>query len=760
MFNRAEIVDRNFVEMLRCWSAPPQGRLAPDAPVRPGSRLHGGVLLELLESQMVSRHLDLIARKLRARDAAFYTIGSSGHEGNVVLGRLVRHTDPAFLHYRSGALMVERSRHLPGSDPIRDTILSQAASALDPMGGRHKVWGSRPLWVLPQTSTIASHLPKAVGTALALGRARKIGVVPPVPADSIVLCSFGDASTNHKSALGAFNMAAWLAYQHLPVPILCVCEDNGIGISVKSPPGYVEREFGSRPQFVYYQADGLDLADAYDTAAAAVEHCRTRRVPVFLHLRMVRLLGHAGTDVELEYRPLAEVEADEKRDPLLAAARLVLDTGLLAAGEILQRYEDLRARTERAADDVTGLPRHASAAEVMTPLAPYTPDAVRAEASRADYRERRLEVFGSEAALPENQPPRHLAAQINQGLFDLLAKYPEAIVFGEDVARKGGVYHVTAGLEKRFKAARVFNTLLDEESILGLAQGCGTLGMLPIPEIQYLAYFHNACDQIRGEACSLQFFSNGAFRNPMIVRIAGLAYQKGFGGHFHNDNSIAALRDIPGLVVACPARGDDAVGMLRTCAALAKVDGRVVVFLEPIALYMTKDLIAAKDGGWLFGFPPPGEAVPLGAERVYHAEDGDLVILTYANGLWLALRAAETLRQRHGIRCRVVDLRWLVPLSAEAVARHAAECGRVLIVDEGRRSGGVGEGIVTAVVEGCATTPALRRIAGADTYIPLGPAAYTVLPTEERIVEEARRLVESRPPATPDLQLSKRGDGG
>src|SRR6185503_5332148 len=129
---------------------------------------------------------------------------------------------------------------------------------------------------------------------------------------------------------------------------------------------------------------------------------------------------------------------------------------------------------------------------------------------------------------------------------------------------------------------RVFNTLLDEQSILGLAIGAGQLGLLPVPEIQYLAYLHNAEDQLRGEASSLSFFSQGQFKNPMVVRIAGYAYQKGFGGHFHNDNSIAALRDIPGLIIASPARGDDAAGMLRTCVAAARTSGAVAVFLEPI----------------------------------------------------------------------------------------------------------------------------------------------------------------------------------
>ena len=164
---------------------------------------------------------------------------------------------------------------------------------------------------------------------------------------------------------------------------------------------------------------------------------------------------------------------------------------------------------------------------------------------------------------------------------------------------------------------RVFNSPLDETTILGLAIGAGHLGLVPIPEIQYLAYLHNAIDQIRGEAASLQFFSQGAYKNPMVVRIASLAYQKGFGGHFHNDNAIAALRDIPGLVMACPSNGQDAVGMLRTCVAMAKADGTVCAFLEPIALYMTKDLHEDRDGEWAFAYPGPEHAVALGRGRTW-----------------------------------------------------------------------------------------------------------------------------------------------
>jgi len=378
---------------------------------------------------------------------------------------------------------------------------------------------------------------------------------------------------------------------------------------------------------------------------------------------------------------------------------------------------------------------------VIAPLAPYTPDKVQAEAARADYSERRLQVFGSEAGLPENQPAKHLAVQINQALHDLFAKYPDTLLFGEDVAQKGGVYTVTKGLQKAFGPRRVFNPLLDETMILGMAQGFANMGMLPLPEIQYLAYLHNAADQVRGEACSLQFFSNDQYRNPMLIRIAGLGYQRGFGGHFHNDNSIAAIRDIPGLVVGCPSRGDDAAAMLRTLAALAKVDGRVCVFLEPIALYMTKDLHAAGDGQWLFPYPAPDQALTLGEGRVYGEGNDDLLIISYGNGVPMALRAAKTIEEQHGWKVRVVDLRWLVPLNAGYIAEQAKGAKRIIVLDEGRQSAGVGEGVVTALVEAGHGQVPLRRVTGVDTYTPLAGAALLVLPGDADVVAAAAELV-------------------
>ncbi|NII09353.1 thiamine pyrophosphate-dependent enzyme [Oleiagrimonas sp. C23AA] len=744
-FNRADIVDTNFTEFVRQWHGKVRQRSSEDAPVSEDSALDVAGFRELFESQLISRHLDLMARVLRVKNKVFYTIGSSGHEGNAMVARATRHTDPAFLHYRSGGFMAERFRKLPGTDgkprdPVMDSALSFAASSEDPAsGGRHKVWGSKPLWVLPQTSTIASHLPKAFGTAVAIGQARRIGHTLPIPDDSIALCSFGDASSNHATAQSAFNAAAWSAYQGLPAPVLFICEDNGIGISVKTPRDWVAANFSQRSNLDYFYADGLDLAGGYADVQRAVEHCRRTRRPTFLHLRTTRLMGHAGTDFEIEWRSIEELVELEASDPLLRSADIALSAGLYSQDELLALYEATRQRCFEAAEAADTRPKLVSLEEVIKPLAPYTPEAVKAEAERADYADERERVFGGADKLPERQPPRHLAIQINQALHDVMAKYPESLLFGEDVAQKGGVYTVTRGLNKAFKGARVFNTLLDETTILGLAQGYANMGMLPIPEIQYLAYFHNACDQIRGEAASLQFFSNDQYRNPLVMRVASLGYQKGFGGHFHNDNSITALRDIPGLIVGCPSRGDDAASMLRTLMALAKVDGRVCAFLEPIALYMTKDLYEAGDGAWQFDYPAPGTAMPPGEGRIY-GEGDDLVILTFGNGVPMGLRAARRIEAEHSWKVRVVDLRWLVPLNEAFVVEQVRSAQRVIVLDEGRRSAGVGEGIITAMAEGGFGATPLRRVVGADTFTPLAGAALTVLPGEDDVVRAAGEL--------------------
>ncbi|MEV4483443.1 transketolase C-terminal domain-containing protein [Micromonospora coxensis] len=880
----------------------PERRRDPAEPVRAGAALTGRHLLALFDAQVTSRQLDLAGRWLRSFDEGYYTIGSAGHEANAAVAAALRPTDPALLHYRSGAFYCTRAAQaagefpaprpadgtptsggptaadgpdeptdggpepavmdpaggaevaagpgpagtadepgtagtadepgtagpadadeavIPGTvgavttgyrvgadgtaeavtvalpaddataappdagpdpeprdgtaepverppggpgddayaDAARDVLRGMVASAREPIaGGRHKVFGRADLAVVPTTSTIASHLPRAVGLGLALERLRRVetagrrgGDSPlrsPWPRDAIVVCSFGDASVNHASATAALNTAGWYDHTGLRIPVLFLCEDNGLGISVRSPDGWVERALRGRPGVRYFTADGEDPVGTYAVAAEAAAWVRRHRRPAVLHLRTVRLMGHAGADAESAYRSTAEVAADEARDPLLATARTLVEAGMATGEELLARYDERGWQVRRIAEEVLEEPKLGSVAEVVAPLAPRRPARVAATVAESAARAAgpgaaaRAEVFGGKP--PELAGPLTLAQSVNAALADAMLAHPGMAVFGEDVAAKGGVYGVTKGLREKFGAARVFDTLLDETSVLGLGLGAGLAGMLPVPEIQYLAYLHNAEDQLRGEAATMQFFSQGAFRNPMVVRVPGLAYQEGFGGHFHNDNSVAVLRDVPGLVIAVPARPDDAAPLLRTCLAAAAVDGTVSVLLEPIALYHVRDLYEPGDGEWLGPYAEPGAwaagHVPIGRARVYGVGSAeDVTILTFGNGVRMSLRAAATLADE-GIGTRVVDLRWLAPLPVADIIREASATGRVLVVDETRRSGGVGEGIIAALVD-AGYVGAARRVAAIDSFVPLGPAARQVLVSEEAITQGARALL-------------------
>ena len=719
-------------------------------PGRDGPGL-GGLSDELallaFSAQMDSRHIDHTARWLRGRGIGYYTIGSAGHEANALIAAALRPTDPALLHYRSGGFYLMRSglagavgsEGRDGLAGVRDVLAGMLALTEEPVaGGRHKVFGHPGLDVIPQTSTIASHLPRAVGVAFAIDRARRMRVPSRWDDNAIAICSFGDASANHSTAQGALNAAEYTAHGGLPMPLLLVCEDNGWGISVPTNERWIEAMLRARTGLRYEAADGQAPDDVYTIALRLADWVRATRRPAVLHLRTVRLMGHAGTDVESAYRSPASIRADFTRDPLLAMAGLVVQRGLCSANEVVAGYLRRRDVIRELAMSMIDLPTLVDAETVIAPLSLRRPLLVAQAAAHAPAGERDR-VFGG--ALPEDDGPLTLAETINRTLADVLSSTPQTIVFGEDVAVKGGVYGVTRGLAKRVGSARVFDTLLDEQSILGLALGAAVSGLVPIPEIQYLAYLHNAEDQLRGEAASLSFFSQGAFRNGMVVRIPGYAYQKGFGGHFHNDNSVAVLRDIPGLVIASPAHPRDAAPMLRACVAAALVDGTVSVYLEPIALYHSRDLHDPGDGGWTATYASPhdwaGAHAPIGEPGV--ARDGaDVVIVTWANGLYLSLRATRRLAER-GVSCRVLDLRWLAPLPIAAVIEHAREIGVVLVVDETRSSGGVGEAVMAGLLEHGFTGRA-RRLAARDTFIPLGDAANVVLVSEDDIVTAALDL--------------------
>ena len=722
--DRVEVVHRAFRSRVQAGDLPagagPDGVLTPDG------------ALAIYHAQCLSRNLDRTSRRMQAAGQGFYTIGSSGHEGMAAVAAALRTDDMAFLHYRDGAFQVMRSGQVPGVTPVRDMLCGFATVVDDPIsGGRHKVLGSKVLMIPPQTSTIASHLPKAVGAAYSIGLARRHPPEHKVLADdSLIMCSFGDASVNHSTAQGAINAAAWAAFQSVPMPLMLVCEDNQIGISTRTPDGWIAANFAAKPGLKYFHANGLDLFDTYKVAREAAEYVRRWRRPAFVDISLVRLYGHAGADLQQSYLPKSVYEAWEDNDPLLHSVRLLAEAGANTPDQALATYDAADAECTRIAAQVVERPRLRTAADVMASLVPPRRSCAPTNGPAPEVRSA---AFGHDAAQMDD--PQPMARLINWALSDLMLEHSEIVVMGQDVGAKGGVYGVTQKLITRFGRDRVIDTLLDEQSILGLGIGLAHNGFIPIPEIQFLAYLHNAQDQIRGEAATLPFFSNGQFTNPMVLRIAGLGYQRGFGGHFHNDNSIAVLRDIPGVIIACPSRGADAVAMLRECVRLAREEARVVVFLEPIALYAMRDLHGEKDGHWMDHYPTPGTRIGLGEIGV--TGSGPLAIVTYGNGHYLSQQAVPYLTEL-GIETRVIDLRWLAPLPADSLLKALEGANKVLIVDECRRTGGQAEALAALMADN--TNIPFARLTAEDSFIATGPAHGATLPSRPSIIDAATKL--------------------
>ena len=733
LFNRAEVIDNNFSENIKKNNLPIS---TSDIELKK-LNISSSIFISLFESQVMSRHTDLKARILKDKGKCFYTIGSSGHEGNAVFGRIFPYTDMAFLHYRSAPFFIERSKQLKGSTPLYDLALSYMASSEDPIsGGRHKVIGSKPLNIPPQTSTIASHLPKAVGTAFSIDRAKDLNIkLNELDINSIVLCSFGDASANHASALSSFNTASWIFNNGGHVPIVFICEDNGTGISVPTDSNWIEKSFSSRYGIKYVSTDGLNILDLILKAKKVEKDCRLNRRPIFLHMKTVRLMGHAGSDIELGYKSLTEIEEAEINDPLLHSARIILENKLLSKNEILNLYESFRKQVSYVFEAATVRPKLKTATEVMNSISKSnksnkSPQILSEKSRKSIFKKefKRLDI------------PQHMAKLINYALIDILNRYDNTLIFGEDVAQKGGVYNVTSEIYNIFGARRIFNSPLDETSIIGFGLGFAHNGFIPIPEIQFLAYFHNAEDQLRGEAATLSFFSNGQFSNPMVLRVPGLAYQKGFGGHFHNDNSLSVFRDIPGIILAVPSNGLDAVKMLRHSVRQAYENKRIVVFIEPIALYMVKDLHAKKDGKWNFKYPNQNQEIFLGDFNVY-GKGKSLIIISYGNGLYYSLQAKKIIEKETNKKIKVIDLRWLSDINYKKLLIEIGNCSKVLIVDECRKTGCHGEGIFTNLIKKSEKKLIIRLHASEDSFIALGHAATATLISKESIIKESLSFI-------------------
>ena len=447
-------------------------------------------------------------------------------------------------------------------------------------------------------------------------------------------------------------------------------------------------------------------------------------------------MGHAGSDVETVYRQPSDIEADLAHDPLLHTARQVLDAGLMSKDEVLSLYNGIDGQVHNAMENAAQRPRLKTAQEVAAPIIPkpITPK-----------QHDNISQGKAAPSSPEMNKPVHMSKMISLTLAEQMQQNSNIVIFGEDVGKKGGVYGATVKLQQTFGRSRVFDSLLDEQTILGMAIGLAHNKFLPIPEIQFLAYVHNAEDQIRGEAATLSFFSKGQYTNPMVIRIAGLGYQKGFGGHFHNDNSLNVFRDIPGLIMGCPSNPSDAARMLREAIRLAHEEQRIVVMIEPIALYNVKDLHSDGDGLMTAKLADTKASLSMNEAAVYgEAGPCDAAIVSYGNGAYMSRRVKARL-EKSGLNIRVIDLRWLLPLPFESLLTAIKGAKNILIVDECRKTGSIAEELVTRLYEAGATQK-MMRLNAEDCFIPLGSAANEVLLSEQQVEDAVISLTSPSQP--------------
>jgi 2-oxoisovalerate dehydrogenase E1 component len=448
-----------------------------------------GLAKSLLESMIMTRVAHNVSRREAIKGNVYYTIGPGGNESVSAVAAAMRATDPSILHYRDTAFQFMRSSMvgLSAEESMMQMMRSYTCSASDcNSGGRHKALGDPKLHLVPSTSTISSQYPRGIGMAASIPLVKRLKTPGQAFApESIVMMSGGDASINHATFQTSVNFAR---YTHLgrrmPLPALFLVSDNGYGISVPTPEHWIEQCLGNLG-LPYEFADATQLPAVYAQALKVAESAR-KGTPSFLHLKTSRLFNHAGSDAGNYMNPQQHAWHAE-RDPIPTAAFTLQQEGIMNAKEIEEMYKHAHALAEDSLQKAMLEPKLSSVEDIMQPLV-------------QDLSKLKRDTNGEIESweMPKSKKRGMiLKQQINSVLSEAMEADPTVVLFGEDVADKGGNYGVTDGLKKKFGPMRVRDTLLDETSILGLALGFSLNGLTPIAEICYLAYIHNAIDQVR-----------------------------------------------------------------------------------------------------------------------------------------------------------------------------------------------------------------------------------------------------------------------
>lgn len=698
-----------------------------DTPAAP-AQLDRATLLGLYRTMLLSRRLDDKEIQLKRQNKIFFQISGAGHEAIQVAA--AAHARPGYdwfyFYYRDRAFALEL-----GVTPL-DQLLQAVGAEADPASGGRQMpshWGRRDLNIVSTSSPTGTQFLQAVGTAEAGERARELGDevrdTVDFQGDEVVFVTTGDGTTSEGEFWESLNTAC-----NLELPVIYIVEDNKFAISVpvevNTAGGSISKLVAGFPNLLIEECDGTDIVESYAVLGRAVEYARQRRGPVLVHAHVIRPYSHSLSDDERMYKTAAMRDEEALRDPVARTAKLLMDEHDVAESELEQIEQEIKDEVNRATDEALEAPQPDPSTAM---LYLFSPDV-----------DPTAEQFDTEDDPRPDGGETTMVDLINRTMKDEMRRDPRIVLFGEDVADcsreemieevkgKGGVFKVTAGLQREFGSTRVFNSPLAEANIVGRAIGMALRGLKPIVEIQFFDYIWPAMMQLRNELATMRYRSANTWSAPLVVRVTYGGYLKG-GAVFHSQTGESIFAHCPGLRVVLPATAVDAAGLLRT--AIRSEDP--VIFLEHKHLYRqvyNKGI-----------YPGANFMIPFGkAKRV--REGTDVTVIACGALVQRSLVAAKQLEER-GVSVEVLDLRTVSPLDMDAIAQSVKKTNRVVVAYEDSMSWGIGAEISARIADDLFPwlDAPVKRVASLDTWVAYAPQLErAILPEPEDV---ARAITEA-----------------
>lgn len=653
----------------------------------------------------ISRHMDHIEEtRLVPEKQVLYQFSARGHDmAQILLGQNLAHRHDAVCgYYRSRPVL------LSIGVPLEEAMAGPLARAGGYSDGRDigvvfNYPNPNGPSALPMCGGVGAQYTPAVGWAQAIEYRRTVlGEADYEGAIAVALG--GDASVATNGFWSALTIATTRQ-----LPMLFYIEDNGFGISVRSnfqtPGGNIAANLASFGGLTIFDGDGTDPAEAARLTEAAVSFVRENRAPALLRLTVPRLSGHSAQDTQ-GYKSEAEIAEENARDPLPRLKDYLVpnvlaesDWAEIEASAAREVEAALEAALARPLPDPENLTRH-----VFSETARHGVKAVQKKGGLAAEGH----ILPTGTATPAPSGPRlNMAAAIRRTLEQELGVNPKLLVFGEDVGPKGGVHSVTTGLQAAFGEARVFDTSLSEEGIIGRAVGMALAGLMPVPEIQFRKYADPAVEQLH-DCGTMRWRTNNRFAAPIVVRMPGGFFK--CGDPWHSQTNEVQFAHAIGWRVAVPSNAEDAVGLLR--ASLRGNDP--VIFFEHRAML---------DHGWARR-PWPGDDYVLPFGRAKTVREGQhITVVTWGAMVERCEQAADKIASATGKTVEVIDLRTLSPWDREAVLASVRRTHRCLVVHEDNATAGFGAEILATVGRECFLDldAPLERLAMPDIPSPHNP---------------------------------------